>query len=82
VADSGFLVSSSCSYRLDRERLIDLVARAAHRTGRFAQVVAQGGQGPDHPVHPRLPESEYLKTVVARLVAEGDPGETASPQGR
>lgn len=74
VADGGFLASSSCSYRLDRGRLVDLVARAAHRGGRFAQVVAQGGQGPDHPVHPRLPESEYLKMVVARLTGEPEAG--------
>ena len=49
----GLLVSASCSMHLPRADLVKAVQRAAVRTGCEVRVVAQGGQGPDHPIHPR-----------------------------
>lgn len=63
----GLLVSCSCSYHLPAESLLDGIQKAARHTGRFAQVVATGGQAPDHPVHPAIPETRYLKAYLARL---------------
>jgi 23S rRNA (cytosine1962-C5)-methyltransferase len=37
------------------------------RTGRRATLIRQAGAGPDHPVHPLLPESAYLKALVYAL---------------
>ena len=31
-------------------------------------MVEQGHQGPDHPVHPGLPESDYLKAFLDSMV--------------
>lgn len=63
----GFLVSASCSFHFPREGLRDALRRAGRKTGRVVQITEQGGQGPDHPVHPAIPETAYLKVVFARV---------------
>jgi 23S rRNA (cytosine1962-C5)-methyltransferase len=59
----GLLVSASCSMHLARSDLVATVQRAAVRVDCQVRVVEQGGQGPDHPIHPAIPETEYLKTL-------------------
>ena len=62
----GILVSASCSMHLERTRLTQLLQEACRKNGRMGQVLEQGGQGGDHPVHPAIPETEYLKSVILR----------------
>ncbi len=62
----GLLVSGSCSMHLSRADLMLAMQQAAVRAGCQLRVVEQGGQGPDHPVHPAIPETEYLKAIFAR----------------
>lgn len=62
----GLLVSASCSMHLARADLIIALQQAAVRTGCQIRVVEQGAQGPDHPIHPAIPETEYLKAVFVR----------------
>ncbi len=64
----GILVSCSCSAHLERVRLLELMAQAARGLECELQILEQGHQGADHPVHPMLPESAYLKTFLARVV--------------
>ncbi len=64
----GLLVSASCSMHLARADLVAALQQAAVRAGCRLQIVDQGGQGPDHPVHPAIAETEYLKTVFAYRV--------------
>ena len=64
----GILLSSSCSFHLSEERLPDLINAAARTEGRRLQLLERGHQGPDHPVRPGMPESEYLKTITVRAV--------------
>jgi 23S rRNA (cytosine1962-C5)-methyltransferase len=45
--------------------LVSVLQQAAVRAGTAVRIVAQGGQGPDHPVHPAIPETQYLKTLFA-----------------
>lgn len=59
----GILVSASCSMHLKRDELMNVIRVAGTQLNRDAQVFYQGGQGPDHPVHPSIPETEYLKTI-------------------
>jgi len=66
----GILVSCSCSYHLEAEQLLGAIQRAARNLGRFVQVVEVGGQAPDHPLHPAIPETRYLKAFFCRAVAE------------
>lgn len=67
LGKDGILVSASCSYHLQRERHLDLLRRAARHLDRHLQVVGQGHQGPDHPIHPAIPETEYLKCLTCRV---------------
>ncbi|WP_438951700.1 class I SAM-dependent rRNA methyltransferase [Porticoccus sp.] len=70
LAPGGTLVSASCSMHLSREALMDVVKTAAAHRHRQLQVFAQGEQGPDHPVHPAIPETSYLKAIFARDIAD------------
>jgi 23S rRNA (cytosine1962-C5)-methyltransferase len=63
----GLLVSCSCSYHLEPEALLDCIQKGARHLGRFAQVIATGGQSPDHPVHPAIRETRYLKAYLVRV---------------
>lgn len=65
----GVLVSCSCSYHLSSEALIAGIQRAARHLNRFAQIVEIGGQAPDHPIHPAIPETKYLKAVFVRVTS-------------
>lgn len=67
VERDGFLVSCSCSWHLAEGELVEAVQRAARHLDRFAQLVELRGQAPDHPVHPAIPETRYLKALVARI---------------
>jgi len=67
LPDGGFLVSCSCSQHVDRDHFLRLVQRAARRSRRELQLVVEGGQSPDHPVHPAMPETRYLKSLFLRV---------------
>jgi 23S rRNA (cytosine1962-C5)-methyltransferase len=64
----GFLISSSCSMHLAAERLQQILQQSAHHLGLRLQVVERGFQAMDHPVHPAIPETAYLKTLFCRLL--------------
>ena len=64
----GLLVSGSCSMHLTRDELVDVIRGASRHLDKSAQIVFIGGQGPDHPIHPAIPETSYLKCVIARIL--------------
>ena len=66
----GLLVSCSCSYHLAESELTAAIQVAARHVGRFVQVLEFGGQSPDHPVHPAVPETRYLKALYCRVGRE------------
>jgi 23S rRNA (cytosine1962-C5)-methyltransferase len=66
----GVLVSCSCSYHLEPDSLVAAIQRAARHVSRFVQIVEVGGQAPDHPIHPAIPETRYLKAFFCRAVHE------------
>jgi len=70
LADEGLLVSCSCSYHLAPEELVSAIQSAARHSGRFVQILEAGGQSPDHPVHPAIPETRYLKAFFCRVTRE------------
>ena len=67
TADDGILVSCSCSHHLTFEDLRDAIAKAARGAERHLQILEMGGQAPDHPVHPAIPETRYLKSYFCRV---------------
>ena len=64
----GILVSCSCSHHLAQDDLIGAIQQAARHLGRFVQIVEVGGHAPDHPIHPAIPETRYLKALTCRVV--------------
>ena len=63
----GILVSCSCSYHVSAEDLQDAIAKAARAADKHVQIIAAGGQAPDHPVHPAIAETRYLKAYFCRV---------------
>jgi len=70
LAPGGILVSCSCSYHLDAAELQRVLLRESRAAGRRLQILEQGGQGPDHPVHPAIPETRYLKAYFCAAQQE------------
>jgi len=64
----GLLLSCSCSYHLAPGELTDSIQRASRQLGRFAQLIAVGAQAPDHPVHPAIDETRYLRAFLFRVI--------------
>ena len=67
IADDGILISCSCSYHVSPEDLQDAIAKAAKGADKHLQILEMGGQAPDHPVHPAIPETRYLKAYFCRV---------------
>lgn len=66
----GILVSCSCSWHLEPDSLTAAIQRAARHVNRFVQIVEVGGQAPDHPIHPAIAETRYLKAFFCRAVQD------------
>jgi 23S rRNA (cytosine1962-C5)-methyltransferase len=69
VSSDGILVSCSCSYHVSADDLQDAIAKAARAADKHLQILEFGGQAPDHPVHPAIPETRYLKAYFCRVTA-------------
>lgn len=67
VVPNGVLVSASCSHHMPRATLISQVQAAASHIDRTVTLFDQASQAPDHPIHPAIPETEYLKTLFFRV---------------
>jgi 23S rRNA (cytosine1962-C5)-methyltransferase len=68
VRPGGILVSCSCSHHLPEDELVSIVNHAAWKDGgRPAAILEFGSQSADHPVHPAMPETRYLKAIFARI---------------
>ena len=67
VKPNGLLFVASCSYHAPLEAWAGQIAGGLHRARRDGRILFTGGAGPDHPVHPQLPETAYLKTQLLQL---------------
>jgi 23S rRNA (cytosine1962-C5)-methyltransferase len=67
VAPGGYLGLCSCSHAADLAKFRTSCNRGIGRAGRTAQLIHTGFAGPDHPQHPQLAESGYLKALFYRL---------------
>jgi len=64
----GVLITCSCSYHVGEELFLDVLAEAARDTGRAVQIVEKRAQSRDHPILLTVPETYYLKCIVARAM--------------
>ena len=67
VKPGGLLISSSCSYHLSQANLQNSLLQAGRKLRRQTQIISYGYQGSDHPIHPAIEETRYLKTVTCRV---------------
>jgi 23S rRNA (cytosine1962-C5)-methyltransferase len=67
VRPGGILATSSCSRHVGREAFLEVVGRALADAGRSGRIIELGRQGADHPIHPLMPQTEYLTCVFVEL---------------
>ncbi len=67
TAPGGFMFQASCSHNAPPPEFQSAVVRGVSDARRTGRVIRTSRAGPDHPVHPQLPESAYLKAVVLQL---------------
>ncbi len=70
LGKDGLLISASCSFHLQLQQLTEILQRSGRHLDRRVQILDRGHQAADHPVHPAIPETEYLKSFTARVVTE------------
>ena len=68
LAANGVLFTCSCSYHLSRAAFADMLAAAAHDSGRRLELLRWTGAGRDHPEILNVPETGYLKGALLRAV--------------
>jgi 23S rRNA (cytosine1962-C5)-methyltransferase len=68
VAEGGTLILCSCSHAADLGKFRAACLRGIGRAGRDPRLIHTGFAGPDHPQHPALTDTGYLKTVAFRLM--------------
>ena len=64
----GVLITCTCSYHVSEELFIEILAQAALDAHRRVQVMEKRMQATDHPVLVGVPETYYLKCVIARVI--------------
>lgn len=67
VAKNGYLFIASCSHNASLQDLIRSSAVGIDKAGKSAKIVRVFGAGFDHPIHPVLLESEYLKSITYQI---------------
>ena len=67
VTDGGYVGLCSCSHAADLAKFRAASIRGIGRAGRKSALIHTGFAGPDHPLHPQLAESGYLKSLFFRL---------------
>lgn len=68
VVSAGYLFFASCSSHAETRHLIEVVSDGLTKAGRQFQLIKVTGAAPDHPVHPMLPETSYLKGLTFRFL--------------
>lgn len=67
TAAEGYMLIASCSHNVDAALFAELVAKGLSAAGRSGRIIRSSGAGIDHPIHPFLPESAYLKAIVVQI---------------
>jgi 23S rRNA (cytosine1962-C5)-methyltransferase len=63
----GILVTCSCSYHISQSSFLEMLASAALDAHRALRLVEVRGQSRDHPILLNVPETSYLKCVIAHV---------------
>ena len=64
----GILVTCSCSHHVGENALLEMLAEASLDAGKTLRVLERRMQAMDHPILLTVPETLYLKCVIAQVV--------------
>jgi 23S rRNA (cytosine1962-C5)-methyltransferase len=64
----GILVTCSCSYHVSQADFLGMLAAAALDAHRTLRLIEVRGQAKDHPILLNIPETAYLKCVIAHII--------------
>jgi 23S rRNA (cytosine1962-C5)-methyltransferase len=64
----GVLITCTCSYHVSEELFLEIIAQAALDAHRRVQLIEKRMQATDHPVLVGMPETYYLKCVIAKVI--------------
>ena len=64
----GILITCTCSYHMSEEMFLGIIAGAANDAHRKLQLIEKRTQASDHPILFGVPETYYLKCVIARVI--------------
>ncbi|MDH3229781.1 MAG: class I SAM-dependent rRNA methyltransferase [Alphaproteobacteria bacterium] len=67
TAPGGYLFVASCSHNMTPELFDEQMRKTLSDANRTARILRRSGAAADHPTHPWLPESGYLKALVLQL---------------
>ena len=65
---NGILITCTCSYHMSEEAFLEIIAEAAKDAHRRLQLIEKRTQASDHPILLGVPETYYLKCVIARVL--------------
>lgn len=65
----GILLSASCSMHLKETELEECIRGGSRHLDKTLQIIEQCHQGQDHPIHPAIPETRYIKGFISRVLS-------------
>ncbi len=68
LRSGGALITCSCSYHISEPLFLQIVAEAATDSHRCVQVIERRTQSRDHPILLTMPETQYLKCLILRVL--------------
>ncbi|MCX8009722.1 MAG: class I SAM-dependent rRNA methyltransferase [Ignavibacteria bacterium] len=68
VRKDGFIATSSCSHHLDKNSFLEIISSSALKSNKKYSILKINGASQDHPIHPLMPETEYLKFVLIKIL--------------
>jgi 23S rRNA (cytosine1962-C5)-methyltransferase len=67
TSTGGLLFLACCSHNVGESEFAEAVRRGLADAGRSARIIRVAAADADHPIHPSLPETGYLKTLTLAL---------------
>lgn len=64
----GILITCTCSYHMSEEMFLEIIRDAAVDARRRLQLIEKRAQASDHPILFGVPETYYLKCIIARVL--------------
>jgi 23S rRNA (cytosine1962-C5)-methyltransferase len=68
IEKNGFIATSSCSHHISEEDFLEIIHLAATKAKKKFTILKIGGAAQDHPLHPKMPETKYLKFVLLKVI--------------